>query len=72
MEKSKIMEDLFDRLGKLEDWRAEKAKPEKAKKKNVEDEDVCPQCGDDLVYVEQGITYCEKCKNYYEEETNEG
>ena len=63
MEKSKIMEALFERIGKLEDWRK---KGESKGKKQKEDEDVCLTCGGDLQFVEDGIVYCPKCKEYFE------
>lgn len=33
-----------------------------------EDEDVCPECGSDLLELEDGVLYCEECKEYYERE----
>ena len=70
MEKSKIMEGLFARLTDLEKWRKEEVP--KRKKKEKEDEEVCPNCGGDLLAVEDGIVYCSKCKEYFEEEKEDG
>jgi uncharacterized protein with PIN domain len=38
------------------------------KKEKKEDETVCPECGGDLEYVEDGVVYCEDCKQYYDVE----
>ena len=63
MEKSKIIEALKERLDELEKWRTATSSKKKEKK---EDEDVCPICGGDLLFVEDNIVYCSKCKEYYE------
>ena len=43
----------------------------KGKKESKEDETVCPVCAGDLEYVEEGVVYCPKCKEYYEVDTEE-
>ena len=72
MEKSKVIDALKERLDKLEIWQKEKNEPEDKKKgsskKSKEDEEVCPECGGDLLFVEDGIVYCSVCKEYFEEE----
>lgn len=55
MKKSGILEDIHKRLKELEE------KPE-------EDETVCPECGSDLYEVEEGVLWCDKCKQAYETE----
>jgi len=65
MEKSNIISDLLGRLDALEEWRKEKGKP-KGKKQPPEDEEVCPQCGGDLLFVEDGVVFCKKCNEYFE------
>lgn len=67
MKKSSIIDALNERLDNLEKWRKAGLK----KKENKEDEEVCPACGADLLFVEEGIVYCSKCKEYYEQETEE-
>ena len=67
MEKTNIIDDINERLHKLEEYY--KAKPpakKKSEKKMEVDEDVCPECGSDLLFVEDGIVFCSKCKQYYE------
>lgn len=32
------------------------------------DEDVCPECGSDLYDIGEGLLFCEKCNEYYEDE----
>lgn len=71
MEKSKIISALQERLDKLEIWKEENAEEvDKDKKKDSakqkEDEEVCPNCGADLLFVEENIVYCPKCKDYFE------
>lgn len=39
---------------------------EAAKPKEKDDDMVCPDCGSDLLVVEDNVVYCEKCKEYYE------
>ena len=70
MEKSNIIQDLLDRLTKIELWKEESKgkKPPKDPAPKEDDEDVCPKCGGDLLFVEDGIVFCPKCKAYYEEE----
>ena len=71
MEKSKIIDALVERLDVLEKWRKEKSEPEDKKaaaKKAKVDEEVCPECGGDLLFVEDGIVFCPVCKEYFEEE----
>ena len=63
MEKSSIIEALKERLDDLEKWR--KGTSGK-KKESKEDEDVCPICGGDLLFVEDNIVFCSKCKEYFE------
>lgn len=70
MEKSKIIYALKERLDSLEEWRAEKKKPEDKKKPGAKkedvDEEVCPVCGGNLQFVEVGIVFCPKCNQYFE------
>jgi uncharacterized protein with PIN domain len=60
MKKSKVIEDMQKEILAL--------KEAKDKKKEEKDEDVCPECGGDLEYVEEGVVLCPKCKVYYEVE----
>jgi uncharacterized protein with PIN domain len=41
------------------------------KKAEKKEEDVCPECGGDLEYVEDGVVYCSHCKQYYDIEEEE-
>jgi ribosomal protein L37AE/L43A len=54
----------------IEDMQAEIAALKEAGKPNEKDEDetVCPTCGNDLTFVEDGVVYCDKCKEYFEYE----
>lgn len=56
--KSTVITDLEQRIKELEE----------KKKEKKEDEDVCPECGGDLNYVEEGVAICPKCNIYYEVE----
>jgi transposase len=56
--KSTVITDLEERIKELESQKKEKK----------EDEDVCPECGGDLNYVEEGVAICPKCSIYYEVE----
>ena len=71
MEKSSIIEALKERLDELEKWRKVTGTKKKETKEKKEDEDVCPVCGGDLLFVEDNIVYCSKCKEYYEMGTKE-
>lgn len=75
MKKSTIMTGLIERLDKLEQWRKAKGDDEDAGKrkgkKSKEDEEVCPNCGGDLQFVEDGIVFCPKCDEYFEQEGEE-
>jgi uncharacterized protein with PIN domain len=57
--KSTVITDLEERIKELE---------AKKKEKKEEDEDVCPECGGDLNFVEDGVAICPKCNIYYEVE----
>jgi rRNA maturation endonuclease Nob1 len=63
MKKTGIIDALKNRIDALEKWQKGKAGN---KKKELEDEDVCPVCGSDLLFIEEGIVYCKKCDQYYE------
>ena len=63
MEKSNILSILEKRIGDLEKTLTNNKKKNSGKKP---DEDVCPECGNDLLFVEDGIVYCSKCKQYYD------
>ena len=57
---------LIDRADALR----EKEGNEPEEKENVEEDDtVCPECGSDLLEVEEGVYLCEKCMDYYTEES---
>jgi len=74
MEKSGIIDAIKERLVELEKWRADKKESEDKKektKRSTVDEEVCPICGGDLLFVEDGIVYCQKCKQYFEYEGRE-
>jgi RNA polymerase subunit RPABC4/transcription elongation factor Spt4 len=75
MEKSGIINALHERIDALEKWRAERKEPEDKKKGKPKtppvDEEVCPVCGSDLLFVEEGVVYCPKCKQYFEHEEGE-
>ena len=62
MEKTNVIKEIMDRLGKVEKF----MKGTKKDKGSKADEDVCPECGGDLVFVEQGVVFCPKCNEYYE------
>ena len=67
MEKSNIITELSERLVDVEEKLKTIVKtPKKKSKKPEVDEDVCPECGGDLLFVEDGIVYCRKCSEYYE------
>jgi uncharacterized protein with PIN domain len=67
MRKSNIIDEITDRLHNLEeDFKGIKKPPAKKKKTEV-DEDVCPTCGGDLLFVEEGIVLCPACNKYFEE-----
>jgi ribosomal protein L37AE/L43A len=57
MKKSSVITDMQAEIAALK---------EAAKPKKKEDETVCPECGADLLVVEDGVVYCEKCKVYYD------
>ena len=63
MEKTNVIKEITERLGKVEKFMKT---PKKDKGKKKADEDVCPECGGDLVFVDQGIVFCPKCNEYYE------
>ena len=68
MEKTNIINELKDRIVDIEE-KLKKSVPKKKstnEKKPEVDEDVCPECGSDLLFVEDGIVFCSKCKQYYE------
>jgi uncharacterized protein with PIN domain len=68
MEKSKIITEMTGRLDDIEEYLKKLVKvPAKKKgKKEGVDEEVCPECGGDLLFVEDGIVFCNKCSEYYE------
>jgi uncharacterized Zn finger protein (UPF0148 family) len=59
MKKSSVIEDMQKEIAALK---------EAGKPKEKEDETVCPSCGNDLTFVEDGVVYCDKCEEYYEVE----
>jgi len=61
MEKTNIISDLIKRIDNLEKKSKKKAPTKKP------DEDVCPECGGDLLWVEEGIVLCKKCNKYFEQ-----
>jgi uncharacterized protein with PIN domain len=67
MKKSNIIDEITERLHNLEENIKGIKKPAPKKKKEEVDEDVCPTCGGDLLFVEDGIVYCPTCKEYFEE-----
>lgn len=67
MKESNIINELQDRLTNIEK-RIKGIKDKKPPKETKEDEEVCPECGGDLLFVEEGVVFCPKCKKYYEEE----
>jgi len=68
MEKSNIITEITQRLVNLEEAVKGTKKKPAGKKGNKPDEEVCPECGGDLLWVEDGVVYCSKCKEYYEAE----
>jgi ribosomal protein L37AE/L43A len=66
MKESNVIDQMQNRLTDIEN-RIKGIKDKKPTKENKEDEDVCPKCGGDLLFVEEGIVFCPKCKKYYEE-----
>lgn len=70
MKQSKIIDEITERLHNLEeDLKGVKKVPPK-KKETKADEEVCPECGGDLLFVEEGIVLCPKCNVYYEMEVD--
>lgn len=67
MKKNTIIADMQAEILALKEANSKKGKDKKKK----EDEDVCEECGGDLEFVEEGIVYCPKCKQYYEYEEEE-
>jgi uncharacterized protein with PIN domain len=59
MKKSSVIADMQAEIAALK---------AAGKPKEKEDETVCPECGADLLVVEDGVVYCEKCDEYYEME----
>jgi hypothetical protein len=68
MKKSEIINEITERLHNLEEGFKGIKKPPGKKMKPKMDEDVCPICAGDLLFVEEGIVYCPICKEYFEEE----
>jgi uncharacterized protein with PIN domain len=67
MKKSEIINEITERLHDLEESiKGIKKSPAKKDKPKV-DEDVCPICGGDLLFVEEGIVFCSACDKYFEE-----
>jgi uncharacterized protein with PIN domain len=68
MEKSDIINKMTGRLDDIEEHlkKLVKAPGKKKGKKSEVDEEVCPVCGGDLLFVEEGIVFCNKCSEYYE------
>lgn len=67
MEKSNIIAALKERMDNIEKWQEEISKKKGSKKQKV-DEEVCPECGGDLLFVEEGVVHCPKCDQYFEVE----
>jgi uncharacterized protein YbaR (Trm112 family) len=63
MKKNSTIEEMQKEIALLKEL--------KDKKKEKEDETVCPECGSDLEYVEDGVVYCSHCKQYYDVEEEE-
>jgi ribosomal protein S27AE len=59
MKKSSVISDMQKEIAGLK---------EATKPKEKEDDTVCPDCGADLLVVEDNVLYCEKCDIYYETE----
>jgi len=63
-------EKKLDKLIDKADALREKEGNEPEEKENAEEDDtVCPECGSDLLEVEEGVYLCEKCMDYYTEES---
>jgi len=73
MKESNIISEMLKRIGTLETNLKDTLKKgnKKSQKEVKEDEEVCPECGGDLLFVEEGVVYCQKCKKYYENEEEE-
>jgi len=68
MEKTNIINELRDRIVDIEE-KLKKSIPKKkstSEKRPQVDEEVCPECGGDLLFVEDNIVFCTKCRQYYE------
>jgi uncharacterized Zn finger protein (UPF0148 family) len=65
MKKNTTIEDMQKEIAALKEQAAAK------KDKSGKDEDVCPDCGGDLEFVEDGVVYCSHCKQYYDIEEEE-
>ena len=65
------LDKLIDKADALRE--KEEAKPpedvkdkEEASEEEEVDEEVCPDCGGDLIEEEDGTLFCESCREYYE------
>jgi len=66
--KDEVIERLIDRQQTLLDREIKDGEKEDLNDKDAEEDDtVCPECGSDLFEVEEGVLFCEKCKDYYTE-----
>ena len=66
MEKTNVITKLTERVDNMEEHLKKLVKTPKKDKGSKADEDVRPECGGDLVFVEEGIVFCPKCSEYYE------
>jgi methyl coenzyme M reductase alpha subunit len=64
------LDKLIDKADAMREKEEVKEKPKEETKEDLEDseedEDVCPDCGGDLIEEEDGMLFCEKCHEYYE------
>jgi len=68
--KDEVIERLVGRQQALLDREIKDGEKDNPKDKDVEEEDiVCLECGSDLLEVEDGVYFCEKCQEYYTEES---
>ena len=61
----KKLDKLIDKADALREKEGNKLE----EKEEEVDDSVCPVCGSDLLEVEDGVYLCEKCQEYYTEES---
>jgi uncharacterized protein YbaR (Trm112 family) len=60
------LDKLIDKADILREKEEAKEETKEDLEDSEEDEDVCPDCGGDLIEEEDGGLYCDACKEWYE------